>query len=218
MSVQAFWTFEKQNLTLGYGLYDGASAVDGVQTGRYGPSSFFSSDQSDDYFHILQLEKSWDDVAGMGAGRASVGVWHHDGEFTTFDGGTDQGTYGGFLTVEQQLTGESEEQGIFGFFQYAWADEDVSEIAQHIAAGVVFRGNGITRDGDEAGLYVSHVDLSDVASAGFAKNETAIDLYYNIQLHNNFALKPEFQYILSPSGSTSTSDAFVAGVRAIFTF
>ena len=218
MSVQAFWTFEKQNLTLGYGLYDGSATVDGVQTGRYGPSTFFSSDQSDDYFHILQLERSWDKVNNMGAGRASIGVWHHDGEFTTFDGATDRGTYGGFFTLEQQFTGNSEEQGVFGFFQYAWADEDVSEVAQHIAGGVVFRGNGITRSGDEAGLYVTHADLSDVAAAGFTKNETAIDAYYNIQFNSNFALKPELQYILSPSGSATVDNAFVAGVRAIFTF
>ena len=45
---------------LGYGLFDGAAAVDGVRTGTRGPSSFFSDDLSDDCFHIGQLDVSWD--------------------------------------------------------------------------------------------------------------------------------------------------------------
>ena len=217
MSVNLFWQ-PTDTVTLSYGYYDGSNAVDGIETGKLGPSTFFSSDKSDDYFHILQIEKEWSELGSLGAGRASAGIWHHTGDFATFSGGTDSGTTGFFLTFEQQLIGTTEDQGYFGFAQYGWADEEVSEIAQHIAFGLVARSTGITREGDEAGIYVSYVDLSDEAGAGFSKDETAIDLYYNFSMNDSFSLQPEIQYIFNPSGSAVLDDAFVAGIRASITF
>lgn len=217
MSVNVFWQVNK-SITWSYGFYDGANAVDGVETGRFGPSTFFSDDQSDDYFHVLQVEKTWNSLGRFGSARASAGLWHHTGEFAKFTGGIESGTTGAFLTFEQQLSGNTEEQGYFGFAQYGWADSDVSESEHHIATGFVARSIGITRDGDEAGIYITHVDLSDKPGAGFEKNETAIDLYYNFSVTDYFSVQPEIQYIINPAGSSTTNDAFVAGVRAALSF
>ena len=84
--------------------------------------------------------------------------------------------------------------------------------------GLVARGSGITREGDEAGIYLSHVDLSDEAAAGFEKNETVVDLYYNFAITNSFSVQPELQYIFNPSGSETIDDAFIAGLRLALTF
>lgn len=217
MSINLFWNIT-DTTTLGYGFYDGANAVDGVETGQFGPASFFNSDESNDYFHVFQIEHRWDSKWSLGAGRATAGLWHHTGEFSTFSGEEKNGTTGFFLTVEQQLSGNSEEQGYFSFGQYGWADQKVSDIAQHLAAGIVARSTSLTRDGDEMGLYITHVDLSDATGADFVKNETAIDFYYHLNLHEHFSLQPEIQYIINPSGRTDIDDALVVGIRANLSF
>lgn len=207
-------------LTLGYGFYDGAAAVDGVETGRRGASTFLSDEKSNDYFHVLQAEQTWDSLGSLGDGRLSVGGWYHSGRFETFSGGSDAGAFGFFITAEQRLTKRSadSEGGIFVFGQYGSAGEDVSEIAQHIAVGVVTQGTFAGRESDSAGLYVSYADLSDDSAAGFQKNECSLDAYYSVSLSEHLSVQPELHYILNPSGSADVSDALVAGVRVSVAF
>ena len=223
MSVNIFATLvenEGKAFTLGYGFYDGSAALDEVETGRRGPSTFFSDDASNDYFHILQAEQTWDDLAELGEGRFSFGSWYHTGRFETFSGGSDSGAFGLFFTAEQRLTRRSSgsDGGFFAFAQYGTADENVSKIAQHIAGGVVTEGTFANRDADAAGLYVTFVDLSDDAAAGFIKNECTFDAYYTFQVNSHLTVQPEIQYILNPSGSATINDAFVGSVRVAVSF
>lgn len=223
MSVNVFATLVENDgsaFTLGYGFFDGSSAVDEEETGRRGPSTFFSDDASNDYFHILQGEQTWENLGSLGEGRLSFGGWYHTGRFETFSGGSDAGAFGLFATAEQRLTKRSADSdgGLFAFAQYGSADENVSEIAQHIAAGLVTEGTFANRENDSAGIYVTYVDLSDDSAAGFAKNECTFDAYYNIQLNEHLAVQPELQYILNPSGSATVNDALVGGVRVSASF
>ncbi|MEM7621961.1 MAG: carbohydrate porin, partial [Planctomycetota bacterium] len=242
-SVSIFGTVvdtEGFDLTLGYGLYDGAAAVDGVRTGARGPSTFFSDNLSDDYFHIWQADLSWDELMSSGSllkdGRVSVGGWYHDGDFDRFDGGAEDGTFGFYLTGEirffdpdrgrpefgvpktaaqaiGQAGGDAPQRGLYLFGQYGWSDEHVSEITQHFAGGVVWRGPWASRPDDSVGIYASLVDLSDEPAAGFDDDEIAIDAYYRVQLSPAVFVQPELQYIINPSGDASIDDALVAGLR-----
>lgn len=218
MSVNLFaelYENEGNVFSLAYGFYDGSSAVDEVATGRRGPSTFTSDDRSNDYFHILQAEQAWERFGSLGEGRLTVGGWYHSGSFEKFSGGSDSGTHGLFLTAEQRITQRSggSDGGIFVFGQYGSADEDVSDVAQHVAAGLVTEGTFASRESDSAGVYVTYVDLSDDTAAGYAKNECAIDAYYTFQINDHFAIQPELQYIINPSGSNDVSNALVGGVR-----
>ncbi len=71
----------------GFGFYDGAAAVDGVRTGNRGPSTFWSSSQSNDYFYIGEVGHTWETLGSMYEGRLAAGVWHHTGKFAEFGGG-----------------------------------------------------------------------------------------------------------------------------------
>lgn len=213
---------------LGYGLFDGAAAVDGVRTGTRGPSSFFSDKISDDCFHIGQLNVSWDRAGEepllMSIGRVSAGVWHHTGEFERFDSGTEDSSGGFFATGEVRLFGSSPRDdfatsdGVFVFGQYGWADEEVSEVGQHLAGGVVWRGVLPERADDSAGVYVTLADLSDKDGAGFRDNELAIDVYYRLQLAPAVFVQPELQFIVNPSGDPNADDAIVGGLRVGIAF
>ena len=226
MSVNVFATAvqtDRHTVTVGYGLYDGAGAVDGFRLGTRGPATFFSNEESNDYFQIAQAAWAWESCGWLGAGlggRMSVGGWHHNGEFTRFNGSTKEGAHGFFMTLEQQLTmgAGGDKNGVYAFGQYAWADEDVSEIAQHFSVGLVTQGTLPNRQHDSAGIYLSHVDLSDDPAAGFTENETVIDAFYRVQLTSQFYVQPELQYIMNPSDDSSVDDALVGGVRFALSF
>lgn len=224
-SVNAFFTLVEEEayaLTFGYGLYDGA-LQDGVNTGSRGPSSFFDDDASDAIFHAGQAELAWD-RSGDGrswftGGRLSAGVWHHTADFERFDGGTDDGTTGFFLTGEARLfdpdAGDAQgpDRGVYLFAQYGWADEEVSEVTQHFGGGLVWRGPWEGRPDDSLGLYASLAALSDETGAGFDDDELALSAYYRVQLSPAVFVQPEIQFIENPSGSDAIDDALVLGLR-----
>ncbi|MEM1446672.1 MAG: carbohydrate porin [Planctomycetota bacterium] len=223
-SINVFWNaIEEQawSLTLGYGLYDGAAGVDGVTTGSRGPSSFFSDELSDDYFHVAEAQVGWASLAGLPEGGVSVGGWFHTGDFERFDGDIESGTGGLYATVQQRLTapqGDEAEQGLYVFGQFGWADEDVAEIAQVYGLGAVLAGVGDIRPDDKLGVYASLAVLSDEAAAGFDRDELAIETFYRLQITPAAYLQPGLQYIVNPSGDATVDDAVVGQVRLGLTF
>ncbi len=224
MSVNVFVTPYDDgdlNLTLGYGFYDGAAGVDGVATGSRGPSSFFSDDKSDDFFHIAEAQLAWAAWGGLPEGSLSLGGWHHTGAFDTFAGGTDSGTTGFYATIQQRLLaprGIDEEHGLYVFAQLGWADEDVAEVVRVYAAGAVLVGLGDVRPDDRLGVYASLAELSDVPGAGFDRDELALEAFYRLQFTPAVYLQPGVQVIVNPSGDEAVDDALVGQVRLGVTF
>ncbi len=224
MSINLFTTLvveDGYDLTLGYGFYDGAGGPDGVPVGSRGPTTFFDSDKSGDYFHVAELALEWDSLAVLHHGRVALGGWWHTGRFDRFDGGTERGTGGLFVTAEQRIyapDADADGRGVYLFAQYGWADPNVSDFMHHFAGGAVVRGLVAGRPGDSAGVYVSFVDLSDKPGAGFSKDEWVIDAYYRVQLTPAVFLQPQVQYIINPSGDPTIDDALVGGIRLGVTF
>lgn len=224
MSVNVFFTpngGENLNLTLGYGLYDGAGGVDGVNTGSRGPSTFFSDRRSDDYFHIAEAELGWNAVGGLPGGSLSLGGWYHTGDFERLEGGTDEGTGGLYATIQQQLTapgGAESDRGLYAFGQFGFSDEDVSEIGFVYSLGVLQVGLGDIRPDDQVGLYASLADLSDVHAAGFDRDELALEALYRVRCTPAIYLQPGLQFVASPSGDADVDDALIGQVRLGITF
>ena len=224
MSFNAFFkTVARRSftVTLGYGYYDGAAGVDGIEIGSRGPSTFFGKDRSDDYFHIAEAEMTWEHLGSLPAGRLALGGWRHTGEFQTVSnqvrGGTD-GLYALFeqrvLSVEPSAGGKSLDL----FAQYGSADEIASEITQHLGAGVVARGWVARRPDDSMGLYVTFAGLSRAAELELGNDETAVEIYYRAEFRSGFFLQPAVHYIDSPSGDHAVEDPRIVAVRAGFSF
>lgn len=221
-SVNVF-AYPTEHLYLGFGLYDGAQAVDGVATGRRGPRTFFGDDRSDDFFLIGEAGFTWDGAAAWGPGRFAVGAWHHTGDFETFGGATDEGTEGLYVLLETHLGspppgGEDQAQGVSVFFQYGYADEDVSDAKHHFGGGLSLLGTFLGREQDTAGAYLSYVDLSDADGAGFVGDETALELFYKFQITPFISVQPGLQIIWNPSGRDDIDDAVIGAVRMELTF
>jgi len=198
---------------IGGGFFDGSATVDGVRTGNLGPSELFRDKLSDDYFVIGEGGVLWKGPGSLGEGRLAGGVWHHTGDFETFQGGVEDGTEGFYLVLEQDLTSPENDVGRLRVFsKYGWADPDVSEAHHHIDCGLVVEGITETRDSDAAGVYVSFVLFSD--QAGMSDDcETVLEAFYLLQLTPWASVKPDIQYIVNPSGDGMTDDAFVASLR-----
>lgn len=211
--VESWAPWADSTATLGYGLFDGAFGVDGVRTGRRGPSTFFSNDVSGDFMHLLQ----WEIVTDHGAGqetRTTVGAWKHTGQFERFDGGVESGTEGIFATWERSLprTGLDDHHA-YVFAQYGWADDGVSPTGEHAAAGFVVEAPLPHRLHDRAGLYASLADFSELEQPNPPSSELAFDAYYRLQWSERLWIQPEIQWIVDPSGSRELSDALVLGLR-----
>jgi len=198
---------------VGAAVYDGASAT-AENTGTHSPNWLFDEGR----FWIAEAGRTWEGQGGRGGGRVAAGGWHHTADFERFDGGNEDGTWGLFALFEQQLWKEradltDDQQGVSVFLQYGWADEEVSEIAQHLGAGLLWVGPLAGRDDDAVGAMVTFVDLSDAASADFAGDEMVAELFYRLQVTPFLSLKPDLQTIFNPSGAGSVSDAVVATLR-----
>jgi porin len=213
MSMNVF-VYPTPWLYAGGGIYDGAT-LDGIPTGRNGPTTFFSDKRSDSWFSIGEAGLTWGGVDSWGAGRLAVGGWHHTADFERFDGGTERGVSGVYVVGEQQLLRGTagEDHGLFAFARYAWTDENVSAAGQHIGGGLVLKGTFPGRDDDEAGLFVSRLLLSDAPGATFEGDETVVELYYRFNLTPFIHLTPDLQWIGNPSGDSSIKDAVVGALR-----
>jgi porin len=109
-----------------------------------------------------------------------------------------------------------DEQRLSVFGQYGWAPEDRSEAAQYLGAGLQWVGAIPTRDLDTVGLGAFHVIFSD--EGDFADDyETAIELFYGLQLCDWLNLKPDLQYIIHPGG-VGNPNSLVLGVRTQVSF
>jgi len=105
-------------------------------------------------------------------------------------------------------------EGLAGFLQYAWADDDVSAIGEHAGGGVVWTGFLPTRDTDVLGIGATWVRFTDEPGAGIDDHgETALELFYRFALTKWLILKPDLQYVVDPGG-----DALVATLRVSITF
>ena len=148
------------------GIYDGSS-LNGRRTGTRGPDDFLDDDS--DRFSVGEagLKYTIDDLGG----RVGVGYWRHDGDFTRFDGGTEDSSKGVYVVWDQSLYDDlSSSFAVDGFAQYGQADEDVSELASHIGAGIQITGLIDDRPDDITGLMASRVDFSDAPGPASSKS------------------------------------------------
>jgi porin len=220
------FVYPTDGVYIGAGLYDGATAVDGVPTGSRGPASFFSDDASDDWFVIGEIGLTADDVGGgLDRGRVALGAWWHSGEFGRYDGGTDDGTGGVYAMAEARVWrdasmaagSDDSDAGAWAFLQYGWADEQVSAVSQQFGAGAVLRGTFAGRDDDAVGVYASLVAFSSDPAAGFTDDEFSIELFYEYALTPSVTIKPDIQWVSHPGGG-ATDDALVGTLRCVISF
>jgi len=212
VSVNLFLT-PTEGVQIGVGVYNADD--DGAYSGRR-----FLSARFDEVYAIAEAAFSWEHLglAQAGDGRLRIGAWHHTGEFAKFDGGTENGTHGYYLVADREIwradqDDREDSRALRMFFQYGWADQDVSDFQHHVGLGFEHTGLFPCREIDTTGLMANYADLSDIPSAGFRHDEIAFEVFHHFQVTPYLGIKPALQYIVNPSGSQAIDDALVATIR-----
>ncbi len=205
---------------LGVGIYDGAMN-EGINTGTHGPETLWKA--PDDLFLITEVGFLWTGKQNKRNGRLGLGIWHHTGDFTRFDGGNDPGIEGFYLVLDQTLwrddSRDKTSQAISSFLQLGHADSHVNEANFHIGTGLVWQAPLNLRSSDQIGIGATWVEFTDEQGAGFTDDmECAMELYYKFKICDNFSIKPDVQYIINPSGDRSIDDATVVTMRLELSF
>lgn len=217
-AMGAQFLFDTDRYYFGAGIFDGA-LQEGISTGDKGPATFLGNPS--DLFLVVEGGPKWALNSGALPGQLGAGIWHHTGTFDRFDGGTEKGTSGFYLQASQMLKCESDAkddncQGIGLFVRYGWADGNISQTEHHLGCGVAWAGAIPSRDHDSMGLGINTAFLSQEDGAGVdSRNETAVELFYKIQVLPWMQVQPDLQYIVDPGGISDSQDALLATLRIV---
>lgn len=202
------------NFFAALGIYDGSTHI-GPRTGSRGLENPFK----DPHFVIGELGFYWEWPYCCLGGRATVGGWHHSGDFDRFDGGSKDGTEGLYATFDHDLwvtESECEDccQRVAIFAQYGYADPAVAEITQHLGAGIIWEGAFTGYTGDVLGFGGTYARVSDAAGAGFTGDyELALELFYRLEALPCISIKPDLQFIIHPGAMSAVDNALVGTLR-----
>ena len=133
-------------------------------------------------------------------GVYEVGAFYH----------TAEKKYGVYVEIEQVVF-DNGTRNLIGFMQTGMVkkSQNLSISAPqnyfHLAAGVNLEGVFSEEANDMAGLAFTSAFLSD------KKTETAIELFYQYQITDNFVIKPDVQYIINPAGLDVPVDNALVG-------
>jgi porin len=208
-----------ENFYAGLGVFDGALA-EGVSTGDEGPATLFGPPA--DLYLIAEAGLKWK-LGGNKPGWLRGGAWYQVGTFDTFAGGTQDGATGGYLILDQQVwranpEDEEDDRGIGVFLAWDMSEADVMFVDQHIGAGALWKGPIHGRDADVVGAGVSAARFTDEPGAGFVDEwETAIELFYKVQITPYLSIRPDVQYVFNPGG-TGADDALAGLLRMELSF
>lgn len=215
-------------------LYAGALVMDangdfretGFRTTFHGPDHLFS-------MYEFGLTPVWHTQRGDLPGSYRLGLWYDPqpkeqffndlgGRIRTAPIRTDD--LGFYASFDQLLWKENAEmpedlQGLGMFFRYGYAPGDVNTIQNFWSVGGQYQGPIPTRDNDVIGFGVAQGLLSHhLEQTGVSpQRETALELYYKIEVFPWLAISPDFQWVLDPGG-LGARDSFVAGLRVQASF
>jgi porin len=151
-------------------------------------------------------------------GQVAVGGWYHTGQFPRINGpaagdNDARGAGGAYAFVDQTLWQEQQQsktvRDLGGFLQAGWADARTSAIDASFTAGLVAKGFIPQRPDDAVGVLAGYVHLPNAALR--EDHEAAFEAFYHCQILPFLSVRPDLQYIVSPSGQSP--DALVATMR-----
>lgn len=121
--------------------------------------------------------------------RFKLGAYYHSADKN----------YGFFALADQPVT---ERLSLFGQLAFAPKSKNDNNFSLGLGANWFVTGK------HAIGLAATHAGLH----ADGHLHETAVEFYYKYTLNNNFALQPDFQYIINPSGGETLFDNALMGM------
>lgn len=205
-----------------------AALYDGVPGDPANPSrTAIILREEDRVFFAVEAGLSAGQPGGKEYFKLGAGAWLHTAEVENFDGKKNDENHGFYFIAEKTLFAENADgQGLGGFVQFGWADDERNQIERYWGAGLNYTGLIPGRDKDSTGLAVASARNGDTFME-YKKNvdlepldhtETAIELTYRAELRPWLFIQPDFQYIINPGMDQSLKNAFQVGNRVEIIF
>jgi len=104
-----------------------------------------------------------------------------------------------------------------GWLRAGLADSRAQAVAGYIGAGVVQTGPFANRPDDRLGFAVAHAIMGTpaVKALGASSAETSLEATYQLKVSERFALQPDIQYLLHPSGVAGARNSLGIGLRIV---
>jgi porin len=195
---------------------------------------------------LLPLEFGWTPQVAGRPGAYKIGEWYDTagGADLYYDVDYDpraltgapalrrDGRYGGYINLEQQVTGEAGAKGVVIFLNATQADRNTSHIDRQISLGMElkqpfgrpldFIGLGIgatdanSRQADYQRLFnAQHPSDQGLVLDGY---EYDSEVFYSWSPRRSISVRPNFQYVVHPGGTTQNSNAAVVGLKVRINF
>ena len=147
---------------------------------------------------------------GKDEGALFIGEGHYVRDNGTYKFGafyhTAAKNYGFYANAEQEVWNNGT-RSLKPFAQVSYANGSIKcDNYFHLAAGLNLEGVFSKECNDMMGLAFTSVFLAD------KKAETAIELFYQYQVTDNFVIKPDIQYIVNPAGMDFQVDNALVGM------
>lgn len=195
---------------------------------------------------LIPLEFGWTPTVDQRPGSYKFGVWYDT------SGGPDLlldtrhrpialtggeplhrgARYGGYVNLQQQVSGEADETGVSVFLNISQADRATAATDRQIALGVQYRGPfgraddmvgfavGATHANRRAAEHQRLLNRLDPAAAEPVDdgNEYVAELMYAWSPVPSITVRPNLQYVVHPGGAEENSDALVLGLKSSIAF
>ncbi len=137
------------------------------------------------------------------AGNLKIGLWDHNGTFTTYNGSSRKNAQGIYLifdqTVWQPPADTNNNRGISVFLEYGQTEASLNPVSQHAGGGIVWKGLTESRPDDDCGLSIQYGSFGSEFKIP-DKYELDFETFYNFSLADWLNIKPDMQYIINPGG------------------
>ena len=198
------------------GAYDGRAASTGYQTGRAGLRM-----PDGDIFSIAEVGYELGQRKGPHHGGIIIGAWQHSGNFTRFDGSTQDGLRGYYLRADSRLWSDPasfNRRALAAFVQLGATDDDVAAVARHMGLGLELTAPLRERERDVLIAMMSWAGTSRVNGAPHDSNETVFEVGYVFHASGWLQLTPDVQWFQNPGGSSTAPDVYAGSLRGLLTF
>ncbi|GGW89969.1 carbohydrate porin [Alteromonas halophila] len=172
------------------------------------------SDEDNRFEQVFSIgELTWD----TSLAAITLGAWQFDGDVQQEATGlSDTQTFGTYLVAEGALpVSGSILSAPRWFAQVGWAEHQFNPVRLHLGAGISTTSL-MHNPNHSAGLAITHVEVAAdyyPGQASVADSETTIELFYQYQLSEQVAIKPDVQLIFSPAFAPGHDRTLVATLR-----
>ena len=156
---------------------------------------------NDSWYQLLELGLS-PDLPLLGKGNYRLTPWHN--HLFGSDG------FGIALNIDQELG----RKDLIAFFRFGYGEKNVTPVKTFVSGGVAFEAP-FGRKNDIVAIGVAWSDPS--PGEGF-RDETLLEILYQLEIAKSIALTPNLQLVIDPANNAGDDVVAVPGIRLLLKF